>query len=192
MRISRLVLFHVLILTICLAAFVLPIAAFAESDQAAAERILGSQWRQLSTRAGIVFAGTVLSGGVRTVATDRPVPSIVLRFRVDRAIAGVDAGQILTIHEWTGALLQQKPMRPGERFLLFLYPPSHLGLTSPIGGRQGQIRLDSTGQIVARRSDLLSRQTAMQPISSSASHSSTRAPVRLDQLTRAIRSARGN
>src|SRR2546421_12196791 len=32
--------------------------------------------------------------------------------------------------------------------LIFLYPPSRLGLTSPIGGAAGQVVLDSRGEIV--------------------------------------------
>jgi hypothetical protein len=191
MRISRPVCFPVLILVVLALLAILPAVAFAESDQAAAERILGAQWKQLSARAGIVFAGTVLSGGADSAGTDRPVPSVALRFRVDRAIAGVDPGQTLTIHEWIGAWLEQTPMHRGDRFLLFLYPPSYLGLTSPIGGRRGQIRLDSAGQIILGRSALPGKQTAMQPVSSSSSRF-PRASVTLDQLTRAIRSARGN
>ena len=126
-------------------------AAFGESDQTAAERILGPQWKRLSQRAGMVFAGTVLGDGAQTAKVDLGVPSVALRFRVDRAIAGVEPGQVLTIREWTGAQALHPPMRRGERFLLFLYVPSRLGLTSPVGGRQGQIQLDATGQAVAAR-----------------------------------------
>ena len=38
-----------------------------------------------------------------------------------------------------------RPMRKGEHFLLFLYPPSRLGLTSPVRGAQGQVPLDAGG-----------------------------------------------
>src|ERR1017187_1957022 len=83
-----------------------------QSDQVIAERVLGSQWKQLSRRAGMIFAGTVLTAATQTVttqtaATDRAAPgttpAVQLSFRVDRAIAGVDPGQVLTIHEWVGA-----------------------------------------------------------------------------------------
>jgi hypothetical protein len=39
-------------------------------------------------------------------------------------------------------------MRGGQRLLIFLYPPSRLGLTSPVGGPLGQVVLDSRGEIV--------------------------------------------
>jgi hypothetical protein len=177
---------------------VLSTAAAGESDQAAAERVLGPQWRHLSRRAGVVFAGTVLSGRIQTSRTDRGVPFIPLRFRVDRAIAGVQAGQVLTIHEWTGAWSLYAPMRRGEHVLLFLYPPSRLGLTSPVGGPQGQIRLDATGRNAADRRPVVpaamqnaARSTA--PARDSAGVTRiTGALVTLDQLERAIRSARGS
>jgi hypothetical protein len=177
---------------------VLSTPALCESDRAAAERVLGPQWKHLSRRAGIVFAGTALSDRIQTARTDRDVPSIALRFRVDRAIAGVQAGQILTIHEWTGAWSLYPPMRRGEHVLLFLYPPSRLGLTSPVGGPQGQVRLDATGRNVADQGPVVpaSMQDAVRSGSrlardSAGGSGTTRAPVTLDQLERAIRSARG-
>jgi hypothetical protein len=176
---------------------VLSTAAACESDQAAAGRVLGPQWKRLSQRAGMVFAGTVLSDWMGTARTDRSAPSIALRFRVDRAIAGVESGQVLTIREWTGAWSLYPPMRRGEHVLLFLYPPSRLGLTSPVGGPQGQVRLDATGRNVADQRAVVpaSMQNAVRssprPARDSVSETRvTRVPVTLDQLERAIRSAR--
>ena len=56
---------------LCLSTFCLPSFAEAQSsDQVAAERVLGPRWKQLSRRAGMIFAGTVLSA-----ATQRPADS---------------------------------------------------------------------------------------------------------------------
>jgi len=104
-----------------------------QSDQAIAARVLGPRWQQLSRRAGMIFAGTVLS---TSTTPDRitagATPSIELIFRVDEPIAGVDRGQILTIHEWAPAWSIHRPMTRGQRILIFLYRPSRLGLTSPL------------------------------------------------------------
>ncbi len=174
-------------------------AASCESDQAAAERVLGPQWIHLSRRAGMVFAGTALSDRIQTAKTDNGVPSIALPFRVDRAIAGAQPGQVLTIREWTGAAPLYPPIRRGEHVLLFLYPPSHLGLTSPVGGPRGQIRLDSNGRNVVEHRIVVpvSEQNAMRSsarpgLDSARGTRVTRAPVTLDQLERAIRFARGS
>ena len=114
-----------------------------------AEGVLGPQWKQLSHRAVMIFAGTVLSVAAPDPSTNRAnsgAPSTVeLQFRVDRPIAGVEPGQILATREWSGAWSMHRPMRNGQRILLFLYPPSRLGFTSPVGGSLGQIALDSSG-----------------------------------------------
>ncbi len=185
---------------LCAALGLVSVAVYAQTDQAAAERILGPQWKQHSRQAGMIFFGTVLSAGTGGANNGGPVSgklgsggavgeepvdgrpisgtlnrtgagavaAVPLRFRVDTAIAGVEAGQILTIYEWAGAESLHPPMRPGEHLLLFLYPRSRLGLTSPVGGAQGQILLDATGMV-----------------------SASRPPVALVQLARAIRRARG-
>ena len=90
----------------------------------------------------------------QTAATDRAVPgttpAVQLSFRVDEAIAGVERGQILTIHEWAGAWSMHRPMSKGQHILIFLYPPSRLGLTSPVGGSLGQVALDASGKNVSK------------------------------------------
>ena len=176
-----------------------------QSDQVIAERVLGPQWKQLSRQAGMIFAGTVLTAATQTATTqtvttqtatrDRAVPgttlAVQLSFRVDRAIAGVEQGQILTIHEWAGAWSMHRPMRSGQHILIFLYPLSRLGFTSPVGGALGQVALDPTGKIVSK-----SGQRPSTPIGVR-DESSPRSPVSADtysvtvvQLERAIRSAR--
>ena len=156
----------------CVAVSTVSVLAAAQSEEALAEQILGPQWQQLSQRAGMIFGGTVLTAAPQTSRTDRAPSTVELSFRVDRAIAGVQAGQILTIHEWAGASSRHRPMRPGDHLLLFLYPPSRLGLTSPVGGALGQIALDASGQRF--------RQNVRQPV-----------PIPLFRLERAIRAARG-
>jgi hypothetical protein len=179
-------------------------AAAQESDQVIAERVLGPQWKQLSRRAGIIFAGTVLTAAKQDVTnqaqpSDQPapravpatVPAVELSFRVDQAIAGVEAGQLLTIHEWAGAWSMQRPMSKGQRILIFLYPPSRLGLTSPVGGSPGEVALDPSGKNVS-----LDAQPPAAAISlRNASSPRPRVPidsgsVSVVQLERAIRSAR--
>lgn len=128
----------------CLILGVSNLAAATQSDFEAAERVLGPQWKQLSCRAGMVFAGTVMNSRAQEVGTARTVPSTELSFRIDRAIAGVKSGHVLTIHEWQGAISRHRSLRNGDHVLLFLYPPSRLGFTSPIGGSQGQISLNGS------------------------------------------------
>jgi hypothetical protein len=148
----------------------------------------------------MIFAGTVLTAATQTVttqtaATDRAVsgttPAVQLSFRVERAIAGVDPGQILTVHEWVGAWSMHRPLRSGQHILIFLYPLSRLGFTSPVGGSLGQFVLDPSGKNVSRDAQKpaaaigLRNESPVRP----------RVPVNTGsvsvvQLERAIRSAR--
>ena len=206
MRASRRVLVVALVClsNFCLSNFCLSSFAAAQpSDQVIAERILGPQWKQLSRRAGMIFAGTVLTAPSQTVTTpavttptgaaDRAVagttPAVQLRFRVDQAIAGVEQGQILTVHEWAGAWSMHRPMRSGQHILIFLYPPSRLGLTSPVGGSLGQGALDPSGKNVAAQKPAVA--TGLRNESSARPRMTfDTGSVSVVQLERAIRSAR--
>jgi hypothetical protein len=120
-------------------------AAAQTPDELAAARVLGPQWQQMSRDAGMVFSGTVLRIAPQN-ANGSAVPTIELKFKVDRAIAGVRSGQTLTVREWAGAWSLHRPMRVGDHVLLLLYPRSKLGLTSPVNGSAGQIALDGSGK----------------------------------------------
>lgn len=174
------------------------------ADLAVAARILGPQWKQMSRRAGLIFVGTVLSSNPPspsgdplspTPATIPPAaPTIQLSFNVDRAIAGVETGQVLTIHEWAGASSMHRAMRPGQHFLLFLYPPSRLGFSSPVGGQSGEVLLDGSGQNVAdaRLAPTFKALAAPDPPAPIPSTGAASGTVSVNQLERAIRHARSS
>jgi hypothetical protein len=118
-----------------------------EPDRSAAARVLGPHWRQMSRRAGMVFSGTVLGVELHPVKKGQPLALILTKFRVNRAVVGVRTGEVLTLREWAGAWPMHRAMRPGQRMLIFLYPPSRLGLTSPVNGPAGQVALDFRGEL---------------------------------------------
>ena len=101
----------------------------------------------LAKSSGYIFAGTVKSVE-RVAAKGNGVATMVINFHVDQAMRGVRAGQTLAIREWAGLWQSGERYRPGERVLLFLYPPSKLGLTSPVGGPAGRFRIDPDGKVV--------------------------------------------
>lgn len=104
--------------------------------------------RGLTHQSGYIFAGTVVS--VDRVAPKSADSLAVMRvtFRVDQAIRGVRAGQLFAIHEWTGLWESGTRYRVGEHLLLFLYRPSRLGLTSPVGGAFGRFPMDNNGRLI--------------------------------------------
>jgi hypothetical protein len=101
----------------------------------------------LTRSAGYIFAGTVLSVE-RIAPKGNAVATVQISFHVDQAMLGVRAGQTLAIREWAGLWELGERYRSGERVLLFLYPPSKLGLTSPVRGPSGRFRIGPDGQVV--------------------------------------------
>lgn len=99
----------------------------------------------LTRNAGYIFDGTVLS--VERVVPNEigNVATVQITFRVEQAMRGTRVGQVLTIREWGGLWDAGERYRPGERLLLFLYVPSKLGLTSPVGGSSGRFTVDRYG-----------------------------------------------
>jgi len=101
----------------------------------------------LTLRAGYIFTGTVKAVHREHTGAGR-VATMQITFHVDKALRGVRAGQSLVIHEWEGLWEAGERYRPGEQMLLFLYPPSKLGLTSAIGGAAGRFKVDEAGQVI--------------------------------------------
>jgi hypothetical protein len=166
------------------------VAAAQPPTELAAARALGPQWKQLARSAGMVFAGTVLQVEALPASDEQAIPTMKIKIRVDRAIAGVRQGQVLMIREWAGAWSMHRPMRTGQRILLFLYPPSRLGLTSPVGGPLGQVALDPSGKNVAARVPALANgHRNARPLRQSMRAASGQ-NISMHQLERAIRNAR--
>jgi hypothetical protein len=105
---------------------------------------------QILQSAGIIFSGRVTSvgGAASPFATDATFTTVT--FQVEHSIRGTTAGQNLIIHEWSGLWARGERYRVGERVLLFLYPPSRLGLTSPVAGAVGKFAIDPQGRIVMK------------------------------------------
>lgn len=123
---------------------------FARGQDAAVNRFAGLP--QIVRAAGIIFSGRVTyvgrASGRAAIPLGQHASSTAITFQVEHAIRGVSAGQILTIHEWVGLWACGERYRVGERVLLFLYPPSRLGLTSPVAAGGARFAIDPHDQIV--------------------------------------------
>jgi hypothetical protein len=107
-----------------------------------------SNLRLLTRKSGYIFDGTVLS--VERIAATSPdsAAAVQITFRIEQAIRGVRNGEVLSLREWAGLWSSGDRYRVGERLLLFLYSPSKLGLTSPVGGALGRFAVDSGGNVI--------------------------------------------
>ena len=109
------------------------------------------QLPQLANKSGYIFSGTVKSVERIQPRTPDSVPVMQITFQVEHGFAGVSSGRDLVIREYAGLWQSGDRYRPGERLMLFLYPPSKLGLTSPVGGPRGRYLLDPGGRIIISR-----------------------------------------
>ena len=113
-------------------------------------RLLQATLSPVLRDAARIFSGTVLKVEHRNSDSSSAIASTSIRFRVDQAIRNVRHGQIVEVKEWGGLWQSGEHYHPGERVLLFLYPPSKLGLTSPVGHRSGSFPVNSAGNVLLR------------------------------------------
>jgi hypothetical protein len=100
----------------------------------------------LARTAGTIFSGTVTAIRRHPINQGEAVETVAITFRVDNAIRGATRGEDLTVLQWIGLWSSGQRYRVGERVLLFLYPPSKLGLTSCVAGALGRFTIDPRGQ----------------------------------------------
>jgi hypothetical protein len=131
-------------------------------------------------------AGTIFSGTVTAIVHHPPnrrqsVDTVGITFHVQRAIRGATPGELLTISQWMGLWSSGQRYRLGERVLLFLYPPSKLGLSSCVGAPLGRFRVDPVGHILLSPQHLLAFRT--DPVLGG------RSQVKFSDFARAVRQA---
>ena len=106
--------------------------------------------RQVLEASGKIFSGTVIRIEHRNSNSSTALATTRIVFHVDEAIRNVRRGQTVEINEWAGLWQSGERYRRGERVLLFLYPPSRLGLTSPVGARNGRFNCDRLGRVILK------------------------------------------
>lgn len=118
------------------------------SDASSAELLPLS--RRVLHDSGRIFSGTVLQVEHRNSGSSSALETTRIVFRVDEAIRNVRRGQTVEINEWAGLWQSGERYRPGERLLLFFYPPSKLGLTSPVGNGAGRFAVNRAGWVTVK------------------------------------------
>lgn len=98
--------------------------------------------------AGLIFSGTVTRIERQPATPGQSVETVKITFRVENAFRGTTPGDTLTISQWIGLWSSGQRYRVGEHVIVFLYPPSKLGLTSVVAGSLGRFQFDSWGHIL--------------------------------------------
>ena len=157
-----------------------------QRDEFDVRQVAGPRWQFLCRTSGMIFSATVLGIEVPGSGALQALPIVEIKLHVDQAIAGVRSNQTLTIREWAGAW-SEHPLSRGQHVLFFLYPPSRLGLTSPVGGALGQLAMKGDSVVIPPAlagGGKIAPARLIQPALTS------RTPVPIYQLARAIRNAR--
>jgi len=103
---------------------------------------------RIAQAAGIIFSGTVTSVTRRPATRAQAIETVAITFHVEQAIRGATPGEELSISQWIGLWSSGQRYRVGERVLLFLYPPSKLGLTSCVAAPMGRFAVDPWGRVL--------------------------------------------
>lgn len=103
---------------------------------------------RLVRAAGIIFSGTVTGVHPSRSGNGHSVATVAITFHIENVLGGTHPGREFTIHEWSGLWSGGQRYRVGERVLLFLYPASKLGLTSPVEGPIGRFAMDANGTVL--------------------------------------------
>ena len=103
---------------------------------------------QLAQAAGSIFSGTVTAIARHPATKRQAIETVAITYHVEHAIRGVTPGEDFTISQWIGLWSGGQRYRVGDHLLLFLYPPSKLGLTSCVAGALGRFALDPRGRVL--------------------------------------------
>ena len=152
------------------------------------------EFRRTVLRAGIIFIGTVSAVQSGTKYGEIPM-TYLISFRVKEGLRGVSNGALLTIREWAGLWGTAERYRVGECVVLFLYPASRDGVTSPVGGERGKLAVSSEGVVVlpVDWADSWAR-TPRRPQRHPRYQAAVQTPLRVSvaRLAQRIREAQGN
>jgi hypothetical protein len=130
-----------LCLTPCLLFLIAPCAAAQAVFRNAAPNL-----RAVVRRSGTIFVGKVTS--IESPRSPCCLNMVRVTFSVEQAMRGdIHVGEHFSIREWAGLWSAGPRYRIGERLVLFLYPPSKLGLTSPVDGKWGRVPVGRDGVI---------------------------------------------
>ncbi len=135
-----------------------------------------------------IFTGTVTKIEPGPARGGTAIATVAVTFRVERPLRGVVPGENFTILEWLGLWTAGQRYVVGEHVLLFLYPPSKLGLTSAVAGPMGRFNFDAAGRVLLSERQLTAFRADLTPAAPSPGG---QARIGFNDFARALRRAGG-
>lgn len=100
---------------------------------------------EITNSAGLIFSGVCTDKEEIENDPESNLPVYKYTFQVIEAIKGLDPSEKeVTFKQWKPTV-KGAGYDIGEKYILFLYPKSNLGLTSPVGYLQGQFEIETSG-----------------------------------------------
>jgi hypothetical protein len=141
-------------------------------------------FQQIVRASGTIFAGTVTKIEHGPARGGTAIATVAVTFRVERPLRGAIPGDSFTILQWLGLWAAGQRYVVGEHVLLFLYPPSKLGLTSAVAGPMGRFNLGPAGRVLLSEQQFAAFRADLLPARPSPGGQSS---VGFDDIARALR-----
>ena len=107
---------------------------------------------EITSASDRIFAGICTGAEEIEEDLESKLPVFKYTFKITEAIKGLNGKEEITFKQWKPTT-NGASYEIGEKYVLFLYPNSERGLTSPVGFLQGQFEIQKKGFI--RRSEVV-------------------------------------
>lgn len=101
---------------------------------------------EITDAAGRIFVGNCTNIEEIENDSESKLPVIKYTFKITEGIKGVDNKEEIAFKQWQPTV-RGASYEIGKKYILFLYPNSDRGLTSPVGFLQGQFEIEKKGLI---------------------------------------------
>ncbi len=101
---------------------------------------------EITQSADRIFAGKCISITEIEDDPESKLPVIEYKFKIDESFKGLKGKDEITFKQWKPTT-RESNYDVGKSYVLFLFPNSERGLTSPVGFLQGQFEIESSGFI---------------------------------------------
>jgi hypothetical protein len=101
---------------------------------------------EITSASDRIFTGTCINVEEIEEDPESKLPVFKYTFKITESIKGLEGKEQVTFKQWKPTA-KDAGYEMGKKYILFLYPNSERGLTSPVGFLQGQFEIEKKGLI---------------------------------------------
>lgn len=102
--------------------------------------------QEITKASGKIFAGRCVDAEEIENDPESKLPVVKYTFKVTESVKGIGGKETISFKQWQPTI-RENSYDVGKKYVLFLYPNSERGLTSPVGLLQGQFQVEEKGFI---------------------------------------------